>query len=747
MAAKKSYLETGRQFYSLTLKDLIEARDAYHVFLARKKNVIGTAIGKYRRRPKGASPNEPKTLENTKIDKYSRPCVMVFVDKWITEGQFGKKFSNLSEDYIPRSLFLPDGREIPVCVIMAKWQGRNLETTINMKMPGSIAGGGYPITTVIQGKDRMATLGCLVTDGRLIYGLTNAHVTGKPGEHFTITREGHGAGDGAVIISGVSSEKQLHKVPFTSFYENYPGKHVLLNLDIGLIEFDDINNVSSQIYSIGEVTGIEDINHDTLSLNLVGCPVKGFGAVSGLMYGEITGLFYRYVAAGGYDYVADYLVTPRRDDTTNAPLPFAPAHGDSGTLFVIDDKDTDENMKAIGVLWGGQQDNSGGGTLPAGLVTNLGTICQQLDVELIGNWNTGYDRYFGAYAHIILPSLCAGIIKNKSLKTLMGNNAQFISLPLGETDIKETKGLSNAGFVPLSDVADLVWKKRGGRYNRTYEGANHFADMDQKNSAGKTLLDLCETTANIEPGVWLKFYKDVHAREKGDLPFRVAQIFDAMVDAAQKGDAAKFIGGAGIVSHYIFDACMPLHISYLHHGDPEGEMKDVKQGGKTKQVAIAYGVHDEFDNAMVEYHAAAVKERLPGLVSQKAAAKDADAALRIKTAREAAVSTVKLMKTTFKNSNPREIVDEFTKLIDNTKRDRSDELWVKYGDGMLDTIAEGVLFTARLWEAAWLKGNGDKNITNTKAVGQEKLKVLYETKDGFLPSVKLEDITKTMNWT
>ena len=103
-----SYLEEGKKYQSLSIKDLLEARDAYHVFLMRKKNVIGTAIGKYRPRKNCIPKTEPKTLENTEIRNYSWPCVMVFVENWIVEEKFGKPRGAAIDDYLPKYLYLPN---------------------------------------------------------------------------------------------------------------------------------------------------------------------------------------------------------------------------------------------------------------------------------------------------------------------------------------------------------------------------------------------------------------------------------------------------------------------------------------------------------------------------------------------------------------------------------------------------------------------------------------------------------------
>jgi hypothetical protein len=76
-------------FHSLSVQDLLEARDHYHVHLSHRENMIGTAIGLYRirvadpdakdpyKRKKGAG--GPRTLQNTVTRKWSWPCVLVFV--------------------------------------------------------------------------------------------------------------------------------------------------------------------------------------------------------------------------------------------------------------------------------------------------------------------------------------------------------------------------------------------------------------------------------------------------------------------------------------------------------------------------------------------------------------------------------------------------------------------------------------------------------------------------------------------
>lgn len=150
-------------------------------------------------------------------------------------------------------------------------------------------------------------------------------------------------------------------------------------------------------------------------------------------------------------------------------------------------------------------------------------------------------------------------------------------------------------FVPLADVPDLAWQAglypRGPRASNP-ESPNHFADMDEPPpNGGKTLLDLCRgprgtvNAANVDPAIWLKHYQLFSTRKPrvrsetrppkysyGLLPFRVAQIYRQMVNFVRKKDIASFVAAAGIVAHYVGDAGQPLHISYLHHGDPAESM-------------------------------------------------------------------------------------------------------------------------------------------------------------------------------
>ena len=58
-------------FNHLSLKDLLEARDLYHVHLLHKKNVVATAVGKYRIRKMEPYPENTPKLKRVNKDSLS----------------------------------------------------------------------------------------------------------------------------------------------------------------------------------------------------------------------------------------------------------------------------------------------------------------------------------------------------------------------------------------------------------------------------------------------------------------------------------------------------------------------------------------------------------------------------------------------------------------------------------------------------------------------------------------------------
>src|SRR5262249_16040480 len=151
-----------------------------------------------------------------------------------------------------------------------------------------------------------------------------------------------------------------------------------------------------------------------------------------------------------------------------------------------------------------------------------------------------------------------------------------------------------SGFVALADVPDLVW-----RNTRQKDKGNHFADMDQPggpNQDQPTLLELWEADETSRtPARWTAFYNSLQPplsdEHRGALPFRVRQIYNAMVKSLQDHDVNSYVCAAGVLAHYVGDACQPLHVSRFHHGHP-GRLEDA--------------VHSFYETQMLDQFAADV---------------------------------------------------------------------------------------------------------------------------------------------
>ena len=80
----------AHSYDQLSLRDLLDARDQYHIHLMHHRNVVATAIGLYRIRQKDSWPTEQsegkvhgtyaRTLENSQVRSYSWPAILVFVE-------------------------------------------------------------------------------------------------------------------------------------------------------------------------------------------------------------------------------------------------------------------------------------------------------------------------------------------------------------------------------------------------------------------------------------------------------------------------------------------------------------------------------------------------------------------------------------------------------------------------------------------------------------------------------------------
>lgn len=716
-------------FSHLNILDLLAAREQYHVFLSRHPNVVATAIGRYLiRKPGiditgGEGPKPARTLANSMIDpETSWPCVLVFVQKWQSEADLVR--SKSPGAVVPKTLYLPDGRAVPVCIVEAP---RNLESTDppvanTIRYPKSVIAGGYPLEVTVQGRDHIATVGCLVSDGSRYYGLTNRHVCGEPGR---IIRARLG-GDLVAVGVSASHDMQLSKLAFSDMYPGWPGDHLYVNADIGLIDIEDANCWRTDVFRIGELGPLADLNVTNLTLAVIGQKVRGFGAGSGPIEGQVSALFYRYRSMGGIEYISDYLIGPTSNNTAVV------RHGDSGAVLSLV---TNDGLRPFAVTWGAHEfvDGAQRQTLGFGLATGLGNVCRLLDVDLVRGWNVDQPYTWGKTGHFKIGFRAADLVSNAKLAKLLENNQHS----LGYSNDALTSGSVVTGkythdFVPLADVADIIW-----RTTRPDDESNHFCDIDESDDRvlqGQTLMDLSMTSdANIDVDVWLDFdrrmdavkpnYKknpktgeeELRPRE-GALPFRVWQMYKQMIASLSAGKVEEFLVAGGTMAHYVGDACQPLHISYLHHGANPSESR----------------VHSDYETALIDRKAGA--ELFPGVdaINKKVAANEIIGA----NGKEAAKLVLHLMKATVDLLPPEEVLEAWRTAKGQGKYDR---MWDALGDRTITNIAAGSHAMAVLWESAWKHGNGDVLPPGKlDTVEQSTLQTLYMNKT-FVPSYRLSD--------
>jgi hypothetical protein len=523
------------------------------------------------------------------------------------------------------------------------------------------------------------------------------------------------------------------------------------------------------------------------------------------MFGRIWALFYRYKSVGGFEYVADVFIGPRPDEKPDnrkshakkfdAKKPRAPKFqthpGDSGTLWLLEpppDKDDDDvkedtaqkrpaddvrsrpyggrreikkkMLQPIAVQWGGHvfTDQAGASRQSYALATLLSTVCERLEVDLIRDWGQELPEYWGTIGHFTIANMaCRFVGKPTSrIRELMKNNLLNITFQVADITDKGTKGLSKLDFVPLADVPDLVWKsgrfQRGPRGNNP-ESPNHFADMDERPpGGGKTLLELCDEDPknNITPDFWIQHVRQFPSKDGKDpaktaglLPFRVWQIYDEMVRFVSARDVVSFVCAAGTLAHYVGDACQPLHISFMHHGDPAHPVlrtithKTGKKAGQTEQVDDSQGVHEDYEQNMFK------AKRGGEMKSQLEAAVNAGGtkAKPVNGGRDAGIRTAQMMQATFDRIRPPRLVKAYNDALkaNKSKGEILDLLWDKFGKDTVQVMADGCRLLALLWESAWEQGGGDQKIKKLVEIDRNDLINCYKP-GTFLQSYWLTEI-------
>ena len=501
-----------RDFSSLSIRDLLEAREQYHVYLSSIESVVGTAIGRYRihqddwyaEHPPStkrgrAAPDTPRTFENSVVRPWSWPCVIVLVREWLTRGS--------AHDLIPKQLHLPDGRIVPTCVVLAPPDEDRAPPAMTIGYASELIGGGYSCTRTAQGITHGGTIGCLVEREGTYYALTNRHVAGPDGGKIEAIIRGER------VPVGTSDPRAVNRVTMKSIFPEWPGDSTFVNVDAGLILVEDVTRWTSQVFGIGEIAEPFDATASSLTLDIIGCPLRAFGGASGVLEGEIQALFVRYKSLGGFDYVSDLLIgrrtwaeATRRHATERSDVDAQP--GDSGTLWFYDPSDAPaaassgssvlppepppergrraRRLVPIAMQWGAERIRvPGAAATTHALATFVSTVCRVLDVEIVHGYGTGHDEYWGKIGHFSIGwKACSAIDARRypKLSALMLHNQRNIGFD--DDTLNEGKAFRSGrgDFVPLADVPDYVWV---ADRRRTAEGEQHFADVDIVDIDGK----------------------------------------------------------------------------------------------------------------------------------------------------------------------------------------------------------------------------------------------------------------------
>jgi hypothetical protein len=728
----------AHDFRSLGVKDLLDARDQFHVHLAHKPNVFSTAIGLYLiretdpdskhdvDRPVSHS-REPvaaeRTLLNSVVKRWSKPCILVFVNQWQTLEELSEK----PEEVVPPFVYLTDGRIVPVCVVLVKSGILPPRAVSPSRLAASTLGIGSPIYVDAQGMRRMGTTACMVSDGSDFYLLTNNHLAGESGRPVHALLRGI-----PQLVGTTRGTRNLTEKTFSEIYPELPGRNSVVNIDAAIVRMEDATawNPAAVEQPLGPVA---DFSAETASLSWIGRPLICHGAASGEMNGEIKALFYRYKSIGGRDYVADFLIGSRTD--SKEPLMTQP--GDSGSMWCLDSVLEPNTLSPLAMEWGGQRISSGlakGQFLQLSLATSMAVILRELNLDVVQDTAAERTQYWGPVGHFKIGQQACFLIQDKALQGFFTSNINNLSF---SSDSKMATHLQASAFVPLSDVPDVVWKTNINRVKpavtRHQENWNHYADIDLPGANGKTLLEnYLADNQSLNYKAWMSFYRSAphpsaatsKAMASGALPFRVWQVFAQLVQYAKASDGPHFLTAAGCLAHYVGDSCQPLHSS---------QHSDGLNGAST-------GVHSTYEDNMVDAYADQIAAGIGDAI-----AKSTFAPRPISTARDAAMAAMDLMHFCHQTLPPETICQVYNDARPGAGKSATKSaavlkaLWDNCGPATIEVIAAGAVTLAAIWEAAWKASGASSNATwlTTTYDGPKDLMPIYEDQN-FLRSLHLQ---------
>jgi hypothetical protein len=769
-----------RDFSSVSIRDLLDAREAHHVQLSNIPTVVATAIGRYRihrddwyaQHP----PNQPRpqdvprvhaarTLENSVVRPWSWPCVMVFVSEWGTQGRYER---------VPSRLYLPDGCVVPTCVLYAKPDEELAGPAPQLNFASEMIGGGYSCLRTAQSITRQGTIACLVEREGNYYALTNRHVAGPDeGAVEVIVR-------GNRVKIGTSEGRHVGRLEMRDVFPEWPTSRTLLNIDAGLVRLDDVRFWTSQVFGIGEIADPFDATTASLTLDLIGCPLRAYGGSSGVLLGEIQALFVQYRTLNGFQYVTDLLIGRRKSGEDTHGTAFLSsvdsAPGDSGTLWFYDppnnppqdipyDPDLSppepepergrkaRRLRPIAMQWGGQRlRGPDGEPVSHALATFISTVCRVLDVEIVRGYATGHDEYWGKTGHFSIGwKACDRIDRDKypKLAKLMSLNQRRIGFD--DHRLIQGSGFRNGanGFVPLADVPDYVFGF-GGKL-----GPNqHFADIDIRAVDGTpSLAERYRTDkTSLSATVWAEYFGGFASHDvgpdEGALPFRVWQFWNLMIEALRVGSTVDFVTAAGIMAHFVGDASQPLHGSWLHHGRAPAKKTIERVGYPYRHGEPGYDefhgtdeakIHAIYEQQMLEVDTPTVL----GKVNQELAGRPIPRAT-VANGWQAACAAMDLIEGARARLAPDDIIDADDPSL--APHQRAARLWdnATVRDATIASLADSTQTLAQLWMSAWHLMDGEHKLGDADVRGftEAELMRVYK-KRGYAHAQSLADLART----
>lgn len=731
----------NRDYSSLSVYDLLLARDSRHAQYARNPNVIGTAIGRYLIRTgeehvavgrdadldavkKIRAAGKQRTAANARVTRDSWPCVLVFVREMrppseVPADEYIDPFIVVETDRPPRVVVAP------VCVVAAPTEPAAARSYDVQPMPPSPVGGGYPVFANVQGRRHVGTIACIVTDGRTRYALTNRHVAGPPGTEIYPSTSLRTSRLGQTATS-------IGRLPFNDVWPLLPPSRSTAPLDAALIELDEMDDVTAKVFRpkrdggrgdrplvpMGSVLGpIVDIDEVSLDLDWIGYELRGFGAVSGPMSGRVIALLYRYIDEGGTDYTVDLMIAS--DDGTATMHP-----GDSGTLWTfVDHRDRE---RPIALQWGGEHHKFSYGERRQtfAMATFVSNATRALEVRVEADLNVEGPEYWGQTGHFIIGDLAPDFVRDADLRAFFQANRELLS----NNPKDPWKIVRPSDFVGLADVPDLVWRNTRMRT----EGPNHYIDLDltgYDKLADKTVSQVL-TESDYDPQAVQDLYDDAntdphrpldtHKKDgslkdfDGMLPWRVGQLFNVMAGAVASGDLDLFFVAAGTCAHYVGDGCQSLHGAKWTNGRP-GE----PPGAHGAYEDDMLDDNDDFDQGLRAY----VTTNLPKRTSGTPPA----------TGKEAAKAVHALLSGTQALLPPDSILDAYQTLLkehtsDTGRRDKigiAQGLWQQFGEKTNEAIFGGCDTLALVWEGAW-KAGAARRRAKTPSLGSRGKPVLMK---------------------